>query len=483
MVSDLQSEPDQQVERAHVSPRGRPTLPLVLRRLHWPTVAALALVILSLTIDLFGSFGLKDRGDTVSEYAAGMVQGPLYGGLNRQGQKDIAVVLVDKEAMAAFGETSWPMSYAALGQIVTNLVAYEPDAIMLDFYFEQPPVPRGNSEPDHEGLAALARQIRKAEEAGVAVYTGPISAGQDAFAPLRAVVSGRDADRIVQVSFRDGREFAYPLAVDKTPHPEMAATALYRRWASKHDVRPERALDALEGRTLALSWGFGMSRWGAAHAPVETRRSCDGSTPWLRLTSSLHLLWRLATPKLHEETEAEIYFACHYFDTVPAGWLGAPDQDIAAALQGRIVLVGADIGHLADRTPTPLAGKAPGVTAHAMALDNLITGGMDAVRYPADAWLGWDASDLVEIVLIVLGVGMIAAVRRRRRLAADVSLRLRDQIWIWGLVALAGVVIAAFCHWPLFKLLSASVTGLVALSVAENLRSVLKPAKPEEHSS
>lgn len=458
------------------------------RRLHWPTVAALALVILSLAIDLFGTFGLKDRGDTASEYAAGMVQGPLYGGFERIGQKEIAVVLIGERSMEAFGETYWPMSYERLGQIVANLAAYKPKAIMLDFYFERPQTPRGMNGPDKDGLEFLARQIAKAEAAGIVVFAGPVNLSEPAFEPLREVLdqtgSVTGGSRSVELSFQDGREFAYPLAVEVSPGTwrEMAATAIYRQWTADHAVDAQATLAALNKRSLALSWGFGMSQWAAARSPDDVK-TCDGSTTWRRFASTLVLLWRLATPALHRETEEQIYYACSYFDTVPAERLDSSDAKLEPVLKDRIVFVGADIGHLADRVPTPLMGKVPGVTAHAMALDNLMAEGAIAVRYPEKRWLGWDNSDLIEVLLILLGVVAIHLLRIRRELKTDESLRLRDQMLIWFGVALVGMVIAALCHWPLFKLLGASLTGLVALSVAENLRSVLKPTPlTEDHS-
>ncbi len=443
----------------------RASAPADRRRRRWPSYLALALVALTLLVDLFGSFGIDDRADTATEHAAGILSGPFYGGADRVGQDNIVIVLISDESMQRFRESAWPMSYQRVGQIVDSIAVTQPKAIFLDFYFQRPQLlDEAAGEVNEAGMAFMRRRILAAGRSGIPTFVGPVGEA-DGLRPLR------DLPQLGVVS-RDPRPFAY------TSHDpegrEMAAIGLYRVWAAEHPRRG--GLSPVLGQTLALDWGFGASGWMSHRMPREDARRCRGGDAGERAASLTRLFTRFGAPALFKETREQIYFACPYFDTVPAEWLSTADpelrQDLRERLKGKIVLVGVDIGYLSDKVSTPLLGRVPGVVSHAMALDNLMEAGPGASRYPRQVLFGWDQGDILELVLIALGVVLILQLRRRYGLRDDEALGFRMQLLVWGLIAVLGVGIACLLWWPMFKLLGAVPVGLAALAITEDLRTI-----------
>lgn len=417
-----------------------------------PFLAAGLLLFSDLGIDALGSFGLADRVDETMNRAAGMISGPLYGGWRRPGQDAIVIVALDKDFVEEESSGLWPPPYKATQKVVEQILQARPRAIFLDSYYDQPR--RGpNNWPDVEGVAALASVFDSAKPLGVPVFVGPISPDHAALAPIAASTSP-----VGLTPKTNDQSFAYSLK-DADGRP-MAAVALYGVWASHANRPPLR----LTKETLSVDWGFGASAWMKQHMADE-RSPCVAPTPLARIGKFFELTARAGAPSLSRDlTEADgVVLTCPYFDVVPAGWLKYPQ--VRDHLKGRIVLVGSTVPWVRDQAPTPLLGEAPGVMLHAMALDNLIENGAAATRYPAT--LAWssnlDSSDLVNTALLVLGFLVVRFLHRWLGLAPGESLPFGTKMRVWAMIAVIGVVIACLCNWPLFKLLSAALTGGVSL--------------------
>lgn len=418
-----------------------------------PFLAAAVVLFGDLALDAVGSFGIVDRMDETFNRAAGLISGPFYGGLDRPGQKAIVIVALDEGFVERSGGV-WPPPYRATQDVLEQILQAKPKAVLLDTYYNHP---RRTSAgwPDVAGIHALADTIAQRNSDRIPILTGPVSTQQPVLSPLAEVVEQ------VGLTLDDDRPYAYNVMSDEMGEPKpMAATALYRIWAKKGPSKSTQ----LPMETLSIDWGFGASKWmnerlegGYAPCVTPTLRS--------RGERSLRLVWRAVAPNLQrDDLIAEgLVVACPYFDIVPAAWLSAPE--VQARLKGNLVLVGSTVPWVRDQAPTPLLGEVPGVMVHAMALDNLIQSGAQATRYPMkheDLW-DLDNGDFVEAALLLLGFALIWLLHRLFELPPDHALSFKAKMGVWGAVAVLGLAIACFNHWPLFKLLTAALTGGVAL--------------------
>lgn len=425
-----------------------------------PPLAALAVFAFSFALDVFDSFGVEERSDRSIEYLGGMLGAPLYGGETRQGQKDIAVVLINMESADALGFGGWPMPYALQAEMVERIAAHRPKAIFLDFSYSR--LQQNNISPEDAAfeLEDFARRIARVQASGIPVIVGPVKDVPE-LAPLRDVQQAG-------VTFFAVEEFSYRLR-DTQGRP-MAALSLRNVWCKDRQPACPEIPRKLEDDLLAIEWGFGASALASAYLPEEEARLCAGATPADRRAGFLNVIQRGAFFSLYRKGDDEdpLYFRCPYFDTTYAHWLfgGSPDFDGAKFITDRVVLVGADIPWLSDYAPTPLLGKSPGVTAHAMALDNLIQHGPRILRYPRQVWLGLDWSDILECVLVLSGLMIVIVWSGWRR---DRGVQDRNLPWTMRIFALVvpgaiGVLLSTFYfRWPMVNVLAIVAVGSVVL--------------------
>lgn len=437
----------------------------VIAVVHAGTIGAVVAALLSFSISLFDSFKLNDRADAISEQAAAIMTGPFYGGLDRQGQKAITVVLINEETLDALGVPLWPLPYSDLADILEQIAAEKPKAIFLDVHFQK--AQRGRYCLDEASCntasaieaADFARRLARIDKTAP-LFIGPVSGDQN-LKPLKALNQ-------LPVSFEDDHIFAYPLTasldngVMKTP-----AAALYDIWKDNR-VAPPSPTDL--DRVLAIDWGFGMSAAMSRHAPgARPGAACQGADMWQRLASLGRVTKRAAFAAV-EKTEDPFAERCGYSDTIPAFWMfSGTSAERSAMLKDRIVLVGADLRYLSDYRPTPLFGETPGVMAHAMALDNLIEHGDKAIRYPAPLFMGLDQSDLFKGALLVAGVALVFAVRAWRKTAPHRALGWGWRSAIWVLVGGLSVCLTCALRWPMFILLGVIVTGAGAMVISDQI--------------
>jgi hypothetical protein len=415
-----------------------------------PLLAASLVLFGDLGLDGAGTFGLADRVDETLNRAAGMISGPLYGGLKRPGQRDIVIVALDSNFVEGSGGV-WPPPYKATQTVVEQVTRARPKAIFLDFYYNQPR--RGpNGWPDIEGANNLAAAMARAQAAKIPMLIGPVSPDQPVLQPI-----ARAATSVGVTSDDDGQPFAYSLEDDQ--ERPMAATALYRIWAADRKKTPR-----LPANILSIDWGFGASAWMKARLNGEYA-FCVAPTYPDRIGKFFELFGRAVAPNLAPAADVVdgLVITCPYFDIVPAAALS--DPIVQKRLNNSIVLIGATVPWVRDQAPTPLLGEVPGVMVHAMALDNLIQYGANATRYPAShpRLLKLDDSDLVNAALMTAGFLATWFLHRLMGLAPDEALPFGLKLRIWLAIAVIGVVVAGLSNWPLFKLVSAALTGGICL--------------------
>lgn len=422
-----------------------------------PYLIAVVVLFGELTVRAVGSLGWVDAVEGVLNRATSIVTSPLYGGAARPGQQEIVIVALDDEFRRAQGG-GWPPSYAATGQVLRRVLATEPKAVFLDFYFQDAHLADGW--PDEAGARSLAGTLRAHALGGGnrPVLTGPV-VGKDWPLPLIA----RSASQ-VGLTPNDERLFAYSTKDDQGR--PMAASALYEVWLGQ---RPPPL-----PKTLSLDWGFGVSPWTAARLPPD-HKFCIANGAATRAARTLQLAWRVVAPNLNRDDPVVhgMEVDCPYFDIIPAERLltGGAMKSLGAHLKGRIVLIGATSPWLGDHTAAPLLGDVPGVMVHAMALDNLIQNQGRATRYPKrhEGLLGLDDSELLRFILLSAGFFAIWAWRRRLGLTANQSLSLGAKLTVWGGIGGLSLLIAWLCHWPLFKLWLAAAVGGICLEAWDRL--------------
>jgi CHASE2 domain-containing sensor protein len=349
-------------------------------------------------------FGLSTSSDNASAQWLNRLFASNY---PSTGQQRIAVVLID-DAYLLRNNSYWPMPYDEQSKLFKRLLAYKPKAVFVDLLYSH----------DHslgdpiQGSQVLANVFERYRHQGIGLSlanTGQVrgSAGQtNTLAPLAEVSS----PALVAWS---GLGDQYPLAIETPLGPmETPALALYRQYCQGRvcTALPSDAQAAVEEPAIAVQWGFQLA--------AEQRRIADighCSTSSGLLVDMFKQLLRAVFWKLDSTTQV----LCPYSFTLSASDLEVSSAEdralLAELLRDRLVLVGANITSTADLVQSPVHGKIPGVYLHAMALDNLITRGMNYDHDPANLpHVGINWLDLVEVALLGL-IALLKALHQRCR--------------------------------------------------------------------
>lgn len=158
------------------------------------------------------------------------------------------------------------------------------------------------------------------------------------------------------------------------------------------------------------------TRWGIDVSPRDPKlkRSLGGSCPFQQRVESVPgKVWNMTRNLGLDPTQIGEEGYCSYHDTMVASdiRLAADLGDEVAphlAMSGndalrkyfdqRMVFYGIQITGIADETRSPTLGRMPGVYAHAMALDNLITQDNKHWRDPPER-LWWNAAEWLDLFL------------------------------------------------------------------------------------
>lgn len=428
----------------------------------WFSLCARAVMgLIFVVLALLDPFGLSSSSDQASEQWLNRMFASRYEG---KGQHEIAVVLLD-DAYLQRNQTYWPLPYDEQSKLFKRLLAFKPGAVFVDFLYSHD----HSADDPLKGSQLLANVFDRYQRRGIPLFlanTGQVR-GHDGQANTIQALNDVSMPALVAWS---GMGERYPLAVD-TPlgAMETPALALYRQYCSKHGCAglPSDTTTALATPPVAIQWGLEVP---PEQADVANAKDCavSGSVSdefWKQLSRAM--FWRLGG----NDDERPV---CRYTLTLTASDLEVTDEAdralIARLLAGRMVLVGANITSAGDLTESPVHGQVPGVFLHAMALDNLITMGMDYDRDPASFgstdinWL-----DLFGLLLIGVIAGLkafhtrIAHKTRFKGWLTRIRVEVLSRLLSWG-------VLLAFL-WLLSRVLNAShytpvnVLGVLLISL------------------
>lgn len=324
----------------------------------------------------------------------------------------VRVVDIDEASLKAYGQWPWPRTRMA--ELVEHLHAAGAAVIALDVLL---------AEPDRTSPAAMA-QLWNNPQASTWLQQLP-----DHDAVLAQALVGRPV--VLGSSVSQGAAPAGPAATTapppKLPYRMVSSGAPDpARWLHGFDtaVWPLPVLSASASGMGALNFAADsdgvvrrvplLLRLGEHMVPTlsaEALRVAQGGPNYLlRSTDAGVQDVRIGHVAVPTNAQAEVWL--HYTADVPARFVSAAQvlQGAVAAplLEGHIVLVGSSAAGLSDLRANPLGQRMPGVLAHALALEQMLSG--QHLQRPAWA-SGLEALVLVLGVLGVAGVALAAPVR------------------------------------------------------------------------
>ncbi|NUU34644.1 CHASE2 domain-containing protein [Pseudomonas sp. C2B4] len=359
--------------------------------------------VLVLAMALLDPFGLASSSNNASAQWLNRVFASKY---QRTGQQQVAVILID-DAYLMRNNTHWPMPYDEQSKLFKRLLAYKPKAVFVDLMYSH----------DHslgdpaQGSQLLANVFERYRHQGIALLlanTGQVR-GEEGQANTLANLAEVSSPALVAWS---GFGDKYPLAVEMPLGPmETPALLLYRQYCQSHSCAdlPSDTQAAVQSPPIAIQWGINL-------APEQMRIADIGhcSAPGNVYAEMLKAFFQAIFWKMAGAEQSR----CLYNFTLSASDLEvSTPQDralLAELLRDRLVLVGANITSTGDLVESPVHGQVPGIYLHAMALDNLVTQGMNYDREPADLlnsninWL-----DLTELALLGL-IALLKALHEQR---------------------------------------------------------------------
>lgn len=286
----------------------------------------------------------------------------------RPESKDVSVVLWN-DSMLERSDLVWPLRMEAHAQVLETILAYEPKAVVVDIFFVDDPVRRGD-----DSLDALLHVVRK--HADKLYFLEP--SGVRTTGKLRDAAGGGN---MLSATFSSSPSSVYP--------GTSAASEVYRRslesdvpgmsdfhlfWAGRSDPvtkkffwgcrtthAPDSGADEFPENMLEV----GLSVVGGLFG------SASEGAPWCPYIPSVPAdVLRCLPPSNKVTTERAM-------ECMALVGARADVEDLRYALEGNHVFYGAQFSGMGDVVRTPLSGEhvLGGVYVHATALDNLLSTG------------------------------------------------------------------------------------------------------------
>lgn len=313
----------------------------------------------------------------------------------------VRVVDIDDQSLAKLGQWPWPRTRVA--ELVGRLQAAGAAAITFDIVF---------AEPDRTSPAAMIQTWKPDKPLRTAISVLP---DHDAVL-ARAVGAGRVVLGHALQQNGAPAELAFPFTV-RTRGPDP----LPYLHAYPGTVPPLPGLQASAAGIGAFNFNSDLDgvvrrvplfmRMGEELIPslaAEALRVGQGAASYLVITSpeagaglESVQVGSITVPTTSEGEMWVRFTRNTEIRRIPA-WKVLAGQVPAAALEGRIVLIGTSAPGLMDLRFSPLGGALPGVEVHAQALDQILAGGH--LDHPNWA----PAAELLIIVVVGALVGLIA---------------------------------------------------------------------------
>ncbi|WP_430425736.1 CHASE2 domain-containing protein [Phenylobacterium sp.] len=352
----------------------------------------------------------------------------------------IAMVTANDDYLTLW-DKRWPLGGRDHAEVIDQIIATRPKAIFMDFAFIGSPA-------DPADADALVASLERASQHAMIFIGTPGNPDQGASATWPELVSLANLNPSVQlVSIAvaaDAEPGTYPTdgPVDAQYPTAAIAIAEYIEPGSTQELR-RRGI-----RSLDIQWSAPPPVNCRAHVEQEAR-SCENisAESWLRGTRLLlGGILRAPIPSLNYPEPFRI--ANTPLPTIEAADLTALEPEQAEALRGAVVFYGGAFKFTGqDTIEAAPYGPLPGVFAHAMALDNILTLRDSAVR--SDSPLGGDRQSYrliqaLTIVTLALTLSCLAMTPLVLGFTPHTAMRRALQIEGWVLV---GGAILALLEW------------------------------------
>lgn len=349
-------------------------------------------------------FGFSDLVQRYSQDVADLlITGPyLYG---TEGRDKVSVAIIDEGTLQAL-QKPWPWKYGDHAQMLNALLAYKPKAVVIDILFV-------DSRPD-DTLPELVDTIRRYREAHVPIYfEGGIDLpfGENPLRPEIAKTGVPVLDPTVPINAGVARQYnATGQCFNQKPDADGTCPSLALK--VYRDLYPGR-LQPVNGM-MELVWGTKTAPEN--HWITRTRAEDGAQVSCIGEDMGLLKRWYLAF-----FDPGAVKTPCPYTGEFPVSALqtNPDDADVVKMATGRVIFYGGALQGAQDKLYTPVNDLLPGVFAHAMAMDNLIT--FKGRPFQNTATFNGRALDgnLVQVVavfpvILILSWFHLRTIRRRR---------------------------------------------------------------------
>lgn len=327
---------------------------------------------------------------------------PIYG---ESGNRELTVVTIDDADLDAFRKT-WPLELGFFSRRVEVLLAKKPRVLFIDLLLKR--------ESSPEQIAALrdalcqARGTTKVYIASLRGLVPDSPTEAELFkehpeprstpdAPLKMSVCAIPVDARLTPDRHDQSQWDYPLQIQTSAEPprHVRSAALDIFCREQPDLCPP---DKQVLPPLAMIWPARsfptnvqtMIRERESKTGTATYEpACRDGIPPLEAVPGVVLAKNLRTwlgirwspdkerrDELKRQALERQLPPCPYHQVIPLrafNGKGFSETELGAAFVHKIVVLGADVIGTGDKVTSPIHGPIPGVHAHAMALDNLIT--------------------------------------------------------------------------------------------------------------
>jgi hypothetical protein len=437
-----------------------------------------AFSVLQIMLNPFGFSDLTQR--YTQDIADLLITGPyLYG---TEGRDKVSVALVDEETLQTM-QMPWPWSLGNHARVLGAILDDHPRAVVVDFLFV-------DSRPDPT-LPQMLDVIAQYRKAGVPLYfEGGIDLpyGESPLRPELAATGVPVLNPSLPVYNGVARQYLVSAkclgGVKPLPDGKCYSVALQ----VFHDVYGgQYKLPALNG-ALELIWG---TRTDPINLTWMTRTNADG-----RKVSCAEKASPLARIYRAFFDPGQVQNSCPYTGEIPVVSLmngDVDDADVVKLIKDRVVFYGGSLEAAQDKIYTPVNGLLPGVFAHAMALDNLITSHghpQQNVMTVAGHVISNDPAQILAMIPVILLLAWLhrQRVRRKKRLAArgahDHSVTFEyfldktvETVWHWlafGLALGVGLILTqlsglSVANWVEVVFVSVELAALLLVGVPDSL--------------
>jgi len=394
---------------------------------------------------LFNPFGLDQQADNYVQAVLVKHLSPWY---PPAGQNRVSAVVITDDAAESLAD-SYPLPFDTHARILKRIMCLDPAAVFIDLNFR---TVRGSAQdmnrlidslsfrmgPDGcgprtpqqlagEDFASVFIAVVRNERSRCAAWTDASAEACASMAPLKRFrqvaiplnVTGilQNGRYLLKTDMSDGRNPDSEAQMRLTPAMAMAQAVCRRQ---PGDLPFCDAASQSSSDPLLLQWGYYLSEWALEKYSMD---GCEALTATEANTGTkLSSLMRLISGGISQVPSSTHHFApdrplqaCPYTDFVEADDLMVPNvnsnETLINLIKDRAVIYGADITALPDEITSPVHGVLPGLFAHAMAIDNLLTYGDAYWRDPPPVFVGLDVPQIAEILLALCLAGFAVSVK------------------------------------------------------------------------